>query len=137
MYALEAPLIVNSKTEMPDTDLEFTALERAVLAGICEMHPADCAALQAQLAAATVLRRDNTGAGFFTYFDVDRSAASPVSGRRLRNGPEAQIDGFAYGMGFILWLVEGYANNLEGYSNGGESTRDIALDKVKFKIAKD
>jgi hypothetical protein len=36
-------------------------------------------------------------------------------------------------MGFILWLEEGYAKCLEGYSYE-ESTTGIALDRADFEI---
>ena len=36
-------------------------------------------------------------------------------------------------MGFILWLKEGYAECLEGYSYG-ESTTAIALDVASFEV---
>jgi len=38
-------------------------------------------------------------------------------------------------MGFILWLEEGYAKCLEGYSY--ESTTAIVFDVVAFEIVQD
>jgi hypothetical protein len=115
---------------------EFTPLERAVLSAICEMHPTDQDLLEAQLSTATFRKRDNTGAGFFTYFEVERDGIAPVGGRRLRDGPTARITGLEHGMSFILWLAEGYANSLEGYSNGPEGTAEIPLETVGFEIIK-
>lgn len=112
----------------------FTRLEQAVLNAVCEMHPSDRATLKAQLATAVLLKRENTGAGFFTYFDVDRSVGF-VAGQRLRDGPESvKIKGLQYGMGFILWLKECYANCLEGYCLAGESTTHLALDTLDFEL---
>jgi hypothetical protein len=112
---------------------DFTTLERAVLAAICRMYSEDRAALEAQLSTATLLRRENTGAGFFTRFKVDRTSCAPIGAKRLREGPEAKIDGLEYGMGFILWLKEGYADCLEGHSYA-ESTTGIALEAMRFEI---
>lgn len=112
----------------------FTRLEQAVLNAICEMYPTDRAALETQLATAVLRKRENTGAGFFTYFDVNRNA-SPVAGLRLRNGPQCvKIKGLQYGMGFILWLKDYYANCLEGYCLAGESTTEITLDALDFEL---
>jgi len=111
----------------------FTPLERAVLRAICEMHLADRAALQAQLWTATVLNRENTGAGFYTHFAVERASSPAIGGERLRSGPAVKVDGLENGMGFILWLEKGYANCLEGYSYG-ESTTEIALERAGFEI---
>jgi len=65
----------------------FTPLERAVLGAICEMHPEDRVALEAQLSTATFDRREKDGYGFFTYFAVDRASTPSIGGMRLRNGP--------------------------------------------------
>lgn len=119
---------------MPPFDQStLTPLEHAVLRAICDKHPADRAALEAQLSTASVLRRENTGAGFFTYFSFDRTSNAPIGGDRLRNGPTVKVEGLEHGMGFILWLKQGYVDNLEGYSYAG-STTDIAFDRVFFEV---
>ena len=112
----------------------FTPLERAVLSAICEMHPRDRGSLEAQFSTATFRKRDNTGAGFFTYFDVGRDGIAPVGGKRLRNGPDAKIEGLEHGMGFILWLGEGYVDCLEGHCYAADSTAQIPLETVGFEI---
>jgi hypothetical protein len=61
----------------------FTPIERAVFRAICDLHSADRAALEAQLATATLLSRKNTGVGFFTDFSVDRASSAAVGGERL------------------------------------------------------
>ncbi len=112
---------------------DFTTLERAVLAAICDMYSEDRAALEAQLSTATLLSRENTGAGFYTRFAVDRASSPAIGGMRLRNGPEAKIRGLEHGMGFILWLKEGYADCLEGYSYA-DSTTGVVLEATSFEI---
>jgi hypothetical protein len=112
---------------------DFTPLERAVLRAICEAHPADRVVLEGQLSTAIVLSRENTGAGFYTRLVVERSSGTPIGGERIRRGPAARIDGLAHGMGFILWLKEGYADCLEGYCYE-ESTTRIALERAGFEI---
>lgn len=112
----------------------FTPLERAVLAAICDMHPEDRGALEAQLSTATLRRRENDGYGFFTHFAVDRASTPAVGGTRLRSGPAtAKIDGLERGMGFILWLEGGYADCLEGYPFD-ESTTEINFETEGFDL---
>jgi hypothetical protein len=111
----------------------FTPLEQAVFRAIWTEHLSDRAALEVQLATATVLSRNNTGVGFYTDFSVERIPTAIVGGERLRHGPAAKIDGLERGMDFILWLKEGYADCLEGYTYD-ESTVEIALDRVGFTI---
>jgi hypothetical protein len=120
-------------TAMPSVGSDFTPLEQAVLRGICEMHPVDQAALEGQLSTAMILSRENTGAGFFTRFAVDHTSSGAIGGMRLRDGPTTKIDGLEHGMGFILWLKEGYADCLEGYAYA-ESTTGIVLETAVFEI---
>jgi len=112
----------------------FTKLECAVLGAICNVYSADRAALEMQLSTATLCSRENTGAGFYSRFAVDRGSSTAIKGEGLRAGPETRIEGLRYGMGFILWLKEGYADCLEGYSYS-ESTSGIALEAAGFEIS--
>ena len=111
----------------------FTPLEEVVLRAICEKHLADRALLQAQLSTATVLTRENTGAGCYTYISAERTSSTAIGGERLRNGPAARVDGLEHGMGFILWLKQGYADCLEGFCYD-ESTVGITFENVGFEI---
>jgi hypothetical protein len=120
---------------MPSLGSFFTPLEAGVLNAIFEMNETDRILLEAQLSTATFVGRENTGAGFFTNFTVDRKSSAAIGGRRLRDGPAAKIAGLDHGMGFILWLKDGYADCLEGYCYGG-STSQIDLEKVGFEIVK-
>jgi len=114
------------------TGSNFTPLEKAVFVAICEMHLADRVALDMQLASAAVTRRENTGAGFYTDFEVERTSPPTIEHGPL-GGPEAKIDGLEHGMGFLLWLANGYAKCLEGYCYD-ESTVGIDFEQVGFKI---
>ena len=96
----------------------FTPLERTVLDWICKRSHEEGVALAVQISSATIRSRENTGHGFYTRFDVDRISTGAIGGKRsqdLRDGPQAKIAGLQHGMGFILWLRDGYATHLEGY----------------------
>ena len=120
---------------MPLIEQGFTLLEEAVIAAICEKHPADRTALEAQFSAAIVSTRENTGAGFCTYFNIDRESTPGIEGARLRNGPEVRVGALQHGMGFILWLEDGYASCLEGYTYG-ENTAAVDLLAAEFEIVR-
>ena len=121
---------------MPTIGSDFTPLEQAVLHAICEKHAADRTMLEAQLSAATVLSRENTGAGFYSNLSVERGSMPVIGGERLRNGPTAKVDGLQHGMGFILWLKQGYVDCLEGFCYD-ESTAEIDFGKASFEIGRD
>ena len=121
---------------MPSAGSNFTQLERAVLEAICERCAEDRAALEAQLSTASIVSRENTGAGFYAHFAVKRIPGAAIGGERLKNGPAVRIDGLEHGMGFILWLENGYMNLLEGYSYD-ESTRGFDFERIGFEIRAD
>ncbi len=37
-------------------------------------------------------------------------------------------------MGFILWLEQGYADCLEGFAYGDDSTKELMFEAVCFEI---
>ena len=111
-------------------------MELAVIKAICEKHPHDRTSIEAQIATAKVISRENTSAGFYTYFEVQRSpnvAIGDARERDQRHGPQAAIKGITYGMGFILWLRHGYLNCLEGYTYD-DSTTSLDLTNLNFQI---
>jgi hypothetical protein len=117
------------------SDNLLTPLERTVLNEICKQYPKDRASLEAQIASASVTSRENTGAGFFTYFRVASDAAHKVTGEeRVRGDVLAKLHGLEFEMGFILFLEDGFLSCLEGYLNGDETTTGLDLVNAAFEI---
>jgi hypothetical protein len=112
---------------------DFTALERAALKEICRQQPDWRETLESQLATAKVTRRDNSGAGFFTYVAVDRATAPVMSGGRVLGNVAATIDGFKQPLLLMLFMKDGYAEMLEG-ATIDDSTVGIDLSTLQFKI---
>jgi hypothetical protein len=76
-------------------------------------HPL-LSSLRDQLAVAKVTRREFTGVGFFTYFEVPLAARRLPSSRRLvLSDVYADIQGLEHGAGFLLFVEDGALNNLE------------------------
>lgn len=99
---------------------ELSDLERAVLLAIAEQCPEHGAALRQQVSSASVAQRENTGVGFYTKLRITdeprmEGAPSPLG------GIGADVDGMTYGMGFLLWLQDGVAETLEGYTYDDET----------------
>jgi hypothetical protein len=113
--------------------LHFTRLERAALERICNKYPNAREALEAQLATAKVLRRENSGAGFFTYLAVDGST-KPIMGAESPLGNVlASIEGFKQPMLLLLFTKHGYAHMLEG-ATIDDSTVGLDLTSLQFTI---
>ena len=110
----------------------FTPLEQAVIAAICGLYPQDRPALEAQLSTATMISRENNGRGFYIRFGVDHGSSATVRGPQRKDGPVAKIDGLKHGMGFIVWLKQGYASCLEGFGYG-EDISSLNLETVDFE----
>lgn len=114
----------------------FTKLEMQAFEAIGVAHPQLSEALGRAAAVARVTGRDNTGHGFYTSFEVDRSqrplgVSSPLDGATfdVRVGEDTLL------MDFLLWFdAEGYPHCLEGYQlssviGGVESAERIDLKR--------
>jgi hypothetical protein len=113
--------------------LHFTALERAVLQEICK-EAGERETIERQLTTARVTRRENTGDGFFTYFEVDRNGPALTSRWAIVGNVVVTIEGFENPLLIALFRNrDGYANMLEGTA-AGDSTAGIDLSIVPFKI---
>ena len=96
--------------------LELEPLEAAVLDLLLAGEHPVLVALRAQLASATVTRRELTGVGFFVDFTIaDTAPRAPA--RRLRFGDvHAAIDGLQHGAGFVVLVDDGVLRELEAFS---------------------
>ena len=90
--------------------LKLTDLEVVALSEIAKQHPA----LVSQIAATTVLERENTGCGFFTTLAVDRSAAAAIDSDRVVGNVWLDIQGFENPMTFLIFMEDGFISCLEG-----------------------
>ena len=109
-------------------------LERAVLNAICESAGPDTDALTAQLKGVTVRSRNNTGCGFFTRLEPNRSCEPLAKGNV--GDVWANISGFQDPMTFILFLQNGFIDTLEGAAIR-DSTVDVDFSTVEFEILRD
>lgn len=91
--------------------------------------------LHAQMAAACIVKRENTGLGFITTVEVP-SACELVDARgSLGNATYAYVDGLKHGLGFVLLLKDGRLHVLDGYSLAGEDTSALPFFDIKFQIS--
>ena len=95
--------------------MKLIPIERAVLEMLLAGdHPA-LAVLREQLATAQVSKRDFSGVGFWLEFKVD-ALASRVSGDFEIGDVQADIDELEHGVGFALFVRDGFIKALEGYT---------------------
>lgn len=113
----------------------LTALELAVLAETCKQLPSeDRAALEQQIEGISVERRENTGAGFYTYFKQKSKSAQQIHADTRHCYVTAEIDGLENALGFILWTKDGYIDCLEGYTMTLNSTVGVNLTELDFEL---
>jgi hypothetical protein len=89
-------------------------LERAVMARFLKANTPVAAELRAQYAAATVVRRELTGVGFFIDYSVAVDAPRIVP-PNLEIGDAATLTN-GIGVGFVLFVRDGAISMLEGYT---------------------
>lgn len=105
-------------------------LERAVLEAIAAQSSEFAAALREQVSSAQVEARENTGAGFYTRLAI--VGGSPTLGAPSPLGDiGADVEGIEHGMGFLLWLRDGVADTLEGYTYD-DTTAGLELSALRY-----
>ena len=98
--------------------LTMTDFERAVLQKLLTGDHPILNALSAQVAASRIGKREFTGVGFFTTFELSAGAPrAPLPPGRIAFGDViAEIQGLKHGAGFVLFIENGYIDFLEGYT---------------------
>ena len=100
----------------------LTPLETAILDMLLDTSGEPFDSIRQQLSYAVVAQRELTGVGFFTNFVIHSDA--PV--RRdlvdvVIGNVSAELPSLQHGAGFLLFIRDGVASMLEGYTYGGES----------------
>ena len=86
----------------------------------------------------TIVNREFTGVGFFTYFQIDDKKLFLKDNSSLKiGGIHAEINGLKYGAGFILFVENGAINNLEGYSYGDDGWPEVITDYKLYLVNSD
>lgn len=111
----------------------FNRLEAAALEAVAAGYPDHTAALLAQFRNATVTNRTNSGAGFWTDFAVDRTAAPPLPLNEDRLGATGDVEGFVDPILFFVLLRDGYSVQIEGAAIR-DDTSAVDFDAVAFTI---
>ena len=98
--------------------MELNELEWSVLKKLLDGdHPA-LKSLRAQLPHLTVMKREYTGAGFYSGFAVsDATLRAPLRpGRLIFGDVEGSTPKLIHGAGFLLYIDDGRLHMLEAYS---------------------
>jgi len=114
---------------------EPTELEIAVIRATSDqLDSEDREYLLAQFSRAIVTERKNSGAGFFTYFAIERRPNQKIKADLKRCYVGAEVKGLDGELGFIPWTRDGYLDCLEGYTLGTGNTVGIDLTQLTFEI---
>jgi hypothetical protein len=125
-----------TKRQAFDAPAPLTPLELAVLREHVKQLPRkDGAALEEQIGLISVRSRENTGAGFFTYFDFKARPPHKVKTDMKKCHVTATINDLSNALGFVLWVKDGSIDCLEGYTLAMDSTADLDLASVEFELS--
>jgi hypothetical protein len=112
----------------------LTQLEKAVLDMLLDKPGETFTTLRRQLTCSTVSKREFTGVGFFTEFDL------PLNAQVKRDVPDmtisdvgAEFSDLEHGVGFVLFIRGGVVTMLEGYTYDEEWPKSTEAFKI-FKI---
>jgi hypothetical protein len=99
----------------------FKQFEREVMEMIAKENPKFEAKIMAQYEKARVIKREFTGHGFFTDFDITDPADSLGCGYKVQLGDlTAEFPGVKFGAGFVLFIENGFISMLEGCVYGND-----------------
>ena len=99
----------------------FKQFEREVMEMIAKENPKFEAKIMAQYEKARVIKREFTGHGFFTDFDITDPADSLGDGYDNQLGNlTVEFPGVKYGACFVLFIKNGFIEMLEGAVNGDD-----------------
>ncbi|GAB5486520.1 MAG: hypothetical protein Pars2KO_00900 [Parasphingorhabdus sp.] len=112
----------------------LTKFERHALCAIFSETPEFASVLGQQLENASVVNRENTGGGFYTTVSIPIEIPSIKGPRLLSEETYAQVEGLEHGIGFVLFLENGYLHILEGYALAPEDTSSLDFSDLNFTI---
>ena len=99
------------------SDGAFEEFERIVMFKILEEENETNALLRVQYESAKIIKREFTGAGFFTHFSIPKTIRRAPAGTEYGYGDVvASFDGSDFCYGFVLFIKEGLISSLEGYT---------------------
>jgi hypothetical protein len=111
----------------------LTALERSVMEMFLSGEHPSLHTLRRQLAAFRTARREFTGVGFFTYFAVPSgSERAHLSGQIVLTDVWATVKGLEHGAGFVLFVVDGLLDMLEGFTFDEPWPQEISEFTVRY-----
>ena len=89
--------------------------------------------MREQIAAAQVTDFENTGAGFFSTVRVSAEAPQ-LTDKSPLDAATGSVGSIAHGMGFLVFLENGYVSLIEGYTYGDVSTVGVDFESVNFDM---
>jgi hypothetical protein len=112
---------------------DLTPLESAVLDKLLDKPGEPFATLREQLAHVDVTSREFTGVGFFTNLSLPANAPvrRDISSTAV-TGVGATIPQLEHGAGFVLFVRDGIASMLEGYTYGDAAWPDSVTEFSVF-----
>jgi hypothetical protein len=108
-------------------------IEQAVLEAAAHDCQASGEGLRGQIATARVTNFENTGAGFFSTVSVSPEAPR-LTDKSPLDAATGSVGSIEHGMGFLVFLENGYVSLIEGYTYGDVSTVGVDFESVNFDM---
>lgn len=89
--------------------------------------------LRKQLNHLVSVKREYTGAGFFTYLHIDRNENYRLGNQDIAFGDvEAKLKGMSESVGFVIFIKDGWVNMLEGYTYAEKWPKEAKLSRLAY-----
>jgi len=114
--------------------ISFEEFEEIVMKELLSGDDHNLEILRAQFSSAEVRSREFTGVGFYTYFRPDVNMPK-VEGKQAFQFGDLKVDlqGVKAGVGFVLFIKNGYLDFLEGYTYDDPWPGDIDILSIGFE----
>ncbi|MEN6413984.1 MAG: hypothetical protein ABFC84_14675 [Veillonellales bacterium] len=112
----------------------FGKIEKEVMLKLLDGQDDNLAVLRDQYAQSAVKKREYSGTGFFTSFEIPDDISKLKTSKSIQLGDVvAEIKGVKDGVGFVLFIKNGVIDFLEGYTYGEEKwPKEISEYKLSY-----
>jgi len=117
---------------------DFEKFETNVIKQIITEDSTIAEKLLLQYKSAKVIKREFTGVGFYTDFEIqDKSTVILTDFNSELGSLHVTLPELKYGIGFVLFIRNGFISLLEGYTYGEEQWPDNITEYTFYKVNED
>jgi hypothetical protein len=122
--------------ELSTMMVTFEEFEKQIMEKLLSGNDPNLEKLRTQYSTAEVKSRKFTGTGFYTNFQPDMTLPKVVGKQKFHFGDlKVDLKGVKSGVGFVLFIADGYINYLEGYTYDDPWPEVLDILNISFETS--